>query len=73
MSAPFKQQAHKLTMIPGPIEFSDPVLGAMATPSQAHTSPEFIKTFQSALVNRRKLLKSTDPKVKHDDLNIKSM
>ena len=62
MSAPFKQQAHKLTMIPGPIEFSDPVLGAMATPSQAHTSPEFIKTFQSALVNLRKLFKSTDPK-----------
>lgn len=60
-SAPFKQEAHKLTMIPGPIEFSDAVLYAMATPSQAHTSPEFVKTFQSALVNLRKLFKSTDP------------
>lgn len=62
MSAPFKQAEHKLTMIPGPIEFSDPVLFAMATPSQAHTSPEFVKTFQSVLQNLRKLFKSTDPK-----------
>lgn len=59
-SVPFKQPEHKLTMIPGPIEFSDEVLYAMATPSQAHTSPEFVKTFQSALVNLRKLFKSTD-------------
>ncbi|WEJ96538.1 alanine-glyoxylate aminotransferase family protein [Yamadazyma tenuis] len=48
-------------MIPGPIEFSDEVLYAMATPSQAHTSPEFIKTFQSTLINLRKVFKSTDP------------
>ncbi|CUM64519.1 uncharacterized protein PRCAT00002124001 [Priceomyces carsonii] len=61
MSAvPYKQPEHKLTMIPGPIEFSDAVLYAMATPSQAHTSPEFVKTFQSALKNLRKLFKSTD-------------
>lgn len=63
MSAvPFKQPEHKLTMIPGPIEFSDEVLYAMATPSQAHTSPEFVKTFQSTLTNLRKLFKSTDEK-----------
>lgn len=62
MSVPYKQAEHKLTMIPGPIEFSDPVLYAMATPSQAHTSPEFVKTFQSVLQNLRKLFKSTDPK-----------
>lgn len=62
MSVPYKQPEHKLTMIPGPIEFSDPVLYAMATPSQAHTSPEFVKTFQSVLQNLRKLFKSTDPK-----------
>lgn len=61
-SVPFKQPDHKLTMIPGPIEFSDEVLYAMATPSQAHTSPEFVKTFQSALINLRKLFKSTDEK-----------
>lgn len=48
-------------MIPGPIEFSDLVLYAMSTPSQAHTSPEFVKTFQSVLQNLRKLFKSTDP------------
>lgn len=62
MTTPYKQPPHKLTMIPGPIEFSDGVLGAMATPSQAHTSPEFVSTFQSALKNLRKLFKSTDPK-----------
>lgn len=38
MSFQYKQPEHKLTMIPGPIEFSDDVLASMATPSQAHTS-----------------------------------
>lgn len=47
-------------MIPGPIEFSDEVLYAMATPSQAHTSPEFVATFQSVLKNLRQLFQSTD-------------
>lgn len=60
MSVPYKQEAHKLTLIPGPIEFSDEVLYANATPSQAHTSPEFIKTFQTTLVNLRRLFRSTD-------------
>ena len=32
----------------------------MATPSQAHTSPEFISTFQSVLKSLRKVFKSTD-------------
>lgn len=45
----------KLTFIPGPIEFSDAVLSAMSTPSEGHTSPEFIKTFQSALIKTRKV------------------
>lgn len=63
MSAcPYKQPEHKLTMIPGPIEFSNEVLYAMSTPSQAHTAPEFIETFQSALKNLRKIFKLTDPK-----------
>lgn len=61
MSVPYKQPEHKLTMIPGPIEFSDEVLYAMSTPSQAHTSPEFVATFQSVLKNLRKLFQSTDP------------
>lgn len=60
MSCPYKQPQHKLTMIPGPIEFSDEVLYAMLTPSQAHTSPEFVATFQSVLSNLRKLFQSTD-------------
>ncbi|KAG0680067.1 hypothetical protein C6P40_000137 [Pichia californica] len=51
--------ARKLTFIPGPIEFSDDVLAAMSTPSQAHTSPEFIKVFQSVLIKTRKLFNSS--------------
>lgn len=62
MAFNYKQPEHRLTMIPGPIEFSDAVLGAMATPSQAHTSPEFTKTFQTVLQNLRKVFKSSDPK-----------
>lgn len=62
MPAPFqyKQPEHRLTLIPGPIEFSDDVLASMAIPSQAHTSPDFIYTFQYVLQNLRKLFKSTD-------------
>ncbi|KGQ85601.1 alanine-glyoxylate transaminase/serine-glyoxylate transaminase/serine-pyruvate transaminase [Candida albicans P37005] len=56
----YKQPEYKLTLIPGPIEFSDDVLASMATPSQAHTSPEFISTFQSVLKSLRKVFKSTD-------------
>lgn len=59
MSGPYKQSGRKLTMIPGPIEFCDEVLYAMSTPSQAHTSPEFIATLQSVLKNLRKLFQST--------------
>mgnify|MGYP004714540613 FL=1 len=51
--------SRKLTFIPGPIEFSDNVLNAMSTPSQAHTSPEFIKVFQSALIKTRKMFDSS--------------
>ncbi|RKP29403.1 PLP-dependent transferase [Metschnikowia bicuspidata] len=60
MTVPYKQEEHKLTMIPGPIEFSDEVLYAMSTPSQAHTSPEFVATFQSVLKSLRQLFQSTD-------------
>ncbi|CDK28517.1 unnamed protein product [Kuraishia capsulata CBS 1993] len=55
------QEAHKLTLIPGPIEFTDAVLAANAYPAQAHTGPDFVAVFQSALKNTRKLFKSTDP------------
>ncbi|KAK6464636.1 pyridoxal phosphate-dependent transferase [Scheffersomyces coipomensis] len=62
LQIPSKQSAHKLTLIPGPIEFSDEVLEAMSTPSQGHTSPEFVSTFQSVLKNLRTVFKSEDPK-----------
>ncbi|GMM32445.1 alanine--glyoxylate transaminase [Martiniozyma asiatica (nom. inval.)] len=51
--------ARKLTFIPGPIEFSDAVLSAMATPSQAHTSPEFVAVFQEALTKTRKVFNTS--------------
>jgi len=38
----FEQAAHKLLVIPGPIEISDDVLFANAHPSMSHVSPEFI-------------------------------
>ncbi|KAJ3551684.1 hypothetical protein NM688_g4561 [Phlebia brevispora] len=41
----FKQEPHKLLVIPGPIEVSDDVLYANAYPPLAHTSPEFIPIF----------------------------
>lgn len=39
----------KLLMIPGPIEFENDVLQAMATPSYSHTDPHFVETFGQAL------------------------
>ncbi|WWD03298.1 hypothetical protein V865_001349 [Kwoniella europaea PYCC6329] len=56
----FKQADHKLLVIPGPIEFSDPVLLANATPGTAHTSPAFIPVFGESLKLLRKVLLSTE-------------
>ncbi len=36
-------------MIPGPIEFSDAVLEAVAQPAYAHTAPEFLQIFGESL------------------------
>ncbi|WWD17025.1 hypothetical protein CI109_101461 [Kwoniella shandongensis] len=55
----FHQAAHKLLVIPGPIEFSDPVLLANATPGTAHTSPAFIPIFGATLSMLREILLST--------------
>ncbi|KIR25189.1 alanine-glyoxylate transaminase/serine-glyoxylate transaminase/serine-pyruvate transaminase [Cryptococcus deuterogattii 99/473] len=55
----FHQASHKLLVIPGPIEFSDPVLAANATPGTAHTSPAFIPVFGEALSLLRDVLLST--------------
>ncbi|WVQ79654.1 hypothetical protein IAT38_001754 [Cryptococcus sp. DSM 104549] len=54
----FQQAPHKLLVIPGPIEFSDPVLLANATPGTAHTSPAFIPIFGEALSLLRDVLLS---------------
>jgi len=42
--------------IPGPIEFSDPVLLANATPGTSHVSPAFIPVFGDSLRMLRKVL-----------------
>ncbi|CAN6633719.1 alanine--glyoxylate aminotransferase 1 [Trichomonascus vanleenenianus] len=55
------QKPHALTMIPGPIEFDDRVLEAMAHPAEAHTAAPFLKTFSSVLKMTRQLFLSTDP------------
>lgn len=38
----FKQESHKLLVIPGPIEVADEVLYANAHPSMSHTAPDFV-------------------------------
>ncbi|ORX35631.1 pyridoxal phosphate-dependent transferase [Kockovaella imperatae] len=45
----FHQAPHKLLVIPGPIEFSDPVLAANATPGTSHVSPAFAPIFGDCL------------------------
>ncbi|KAK1923991.1 putative alanine-glyoxylate transaminase [Papiliotrema laurentii] len=52
----FTQNPHKLLVIPGPIEFSDPVLEANATPGTSHVSPAFIPVFGDCLRKLRKVL-----------------
>ncbi|KAK9430949.1 pyridoxal phosphate-dependent transferase [Lipomyces doorenjongii] len=54
------QAAHPLTLIPGPVEFTDEVLAAMATPSQSHVSPQFVEVFGDALALLRQLFFNTD-------------
>ncbi|WFD36374.1 hypothetical protein MCUN1_003253 [Malassezia cuniculi] len=54
----FKQDAHKLLMIPGPIEVSDEVLYANAHPSVAHVAPDFIAVFSEALKLFREVLRA---------------
>ncbi|KAJ3170854.1 hypothetical protein HDU87_008682 [Geranomyces variabilis] len=41
--------AHKLCMIPGPVEFDQDVLNAMSTAATSHVSPVFIEKFGSAI------------------------
>ena len=42
-------KSRKLLMIPGPIEFENEVLQAMASPTPSHVAPNFIETFSNSL------------------------
>lgn len=55
-SRPARAEYHR---IPGPIEFSDPVLAANATPGTSHVSPAFIPVFGETLKMLREVLYST--------------
>ncbi|KAF8582723.1 PLP-dependent transferase [Ramaria rubella] len=55
----FKQEPHKLLVIPGPIEVTDDVLFANAHPSMSHVSPEFIPVFGDCIRMVRQVLCTT--------------
>ncbi|KAK9765216.1 hypothetical protein K7432_006634 [Basidiobolus ranarum] len=53
---------HKLCMIPGPIEFHEDVLNAMATPACSHVDPTFIPIFGECIeLVRKAFLSSGQP------------
>lgn len=54
----FKQEPHKLLVIPGPIEVSDEVLYANATPPLAHTGADFIPIFGDAIRMTREVVQT---------------
>lgn len=54
--AKFKQEPHKLLVIPGPIEVSDEVLYANAHPSMSHVSPDFIPVLGDCIRMLREVL-----------------
>jgi alanine-glyoxylate transaminase/serine-glyoxylate transaminase/serine-pyruvate transaminase len=56
----FKQAAHKLLVIPGPIEVADDVLFANAHPSMSHVAPEFITVFGDCIRMFREVLFTKD-------------
>lgn len=56
----FKQPEHPLTLVPGPVEFEDDVLEAMAHYSIAPAAQPFVEVFQSALKSLRTLFFNTD-------------
>ncbi|TDL23675.1 PLP-dependent transferase [Rickenella mellea] len=56
---PFKQEPHKLLVIPGPIEVADDVLYANAHPSMSHVSPEFVPVFGDCIRMLREVLYTT--------------
>ncbi|KAG8692041.1 hypothetical protein FRC11_007007 [Ceratobasidium sp. 423] len=56
----FKQEPHKLLVIPGPIEISDEVLYANAHPSMSHVSADFIPVFGDCIRMLRQVLYTKD-------------
>lgn len=58
-STPFKQDPHKLLVIPGPIEVADDVLLANAHPAMSHVSPSFAPVFGDCIRMLRSVLYTT--------------
>lgn len=56
----FKQNAHKLCAVPGPVECDDPVLLANASGSVSHVSPAFVKIMKEALEMLKEVLYTKD-------------
>ncbi|EPS44019.1 hypothetical protein H072_1996 [Dactylellina haptotyla CBS 200.50] len=55
------QVPHPTVLIPGPIEFDDEVLNAMATPSESHVGMPFVNCFGDTLAQLRQLFITSDP------------
>ncbi|KZT09926.1 PLP-dependent transferase [Laetiporus sulphureus 93-53] len=55
----FKQEPHKLLVIPGPIEVTDEVLYANAHPSMSHMSADFVPVLGDCIRMTREVLFST--------------
>lgn len=58
--ADFKQESHKLLVIPGPIEVSDDVLYANAHPSTSHIAPDFIPVLGDCIRMTKEILHAPD-------------
>ncbi|KAF8603763.1 PLP-dependent transferase [Ceratobasidium sp. AG-I] len=56
----FKQEPHKLLVIPGPIEIADEVLYANAHPSMSHVSADFVPVFGDCIRMLRTVLYTKD-------------
>ncbi|KAF8421938.1 pyridoxal phosphate-dependent transferase [Tirmania nivea] len=55
------QAAHPTVLIPGPVEFDDAVLQAMAHPSESHVGAPFVSVFGETLSLLRQLFITSDP------------
>ncbi|KAG9009008.1 hypothetical protein FRB94_012645 [Tulasnella sp. JGI-2019a] len=52
----FKQESHKLLLVPGPIEVADEVLYANAHPSMSHVSADFVPIFGDCIRMMRRVI-----------------